>query len=345
MKKLTMNMSIFLAVLKAKKGSILVILFVFVSILFLALLPYLLPLPEQNNLSGEEFVRQYNREGEFLETDNGRIYIKSNGSTADPAIVLVHGFGGSAVIWRTIAPQLAKKGYYVISIDIPPFGLSEKDATKAYSHESLAHTIKQVLDLKSIKKAIFIGHSMGANILLWYYKEYRGMVERLVFVDGNNNTENDILEFKSLLKNQYIFQSGRQLSQRLISKERIHALLTSATYKDEVVTEEMIQAYSEVYKTKDWDSGLLAFIRDSSRNNIPHDLLKTVTVPTLIIWGKEDSWIPLEEGIQFSRYFALHDLVVFSDIGHLPMEETPELFIITVSNFLKKENFGDTLLQ
>lgn len=338
MKKLVTSTSTFLAVLKGRRASILVVIVILVCILLCVLSPFIVPLPEQSNLSVEDFVSQNNKRGELLETNTGRIYIETEGSSKDPAIVLVHGLGGSSVTWRKFAPEISKKGYYVISIDLPPFGLSEKDATKALTHEALAQTIKQVLDFKEIQKATFIGHSMGVNILLWYYKQYPEMVDRFVFIDGHNSNGEDLQHTRLLLGNQYFFQLGRQFLQRALSKERVSSLLRSATYKDEFVTDELLSAYMETYKIKDWDAGFLAFTRDSQGNDIPDNFLKTISVPTLIVWGKEDSWIPLQKGISFSKYFIAGDLVVFPDVGHLPMEEAHALFSLTISNFLEKEN-------
>ena len=62
--------------------------------------------------------------------------------------------------------------------------------------------------------------------------------------------------------------------------------------------------------------------------------LKTLTMPTLILWGGRDRLIPLEFGQRFARDIAGSRLVVFNDLGHVPHEEDPARTVAVVKMFL-----------
>lgn len=57
-------------------------------------------------------------------------------------------------------------------------------------------------------------------------------------------------------------------------------------------------------------------------------------MPTLILWGREDSWTPLAMGETFHAGIAGSELVVFDGVGHIPMEEVPEDSAAAVRAFL-----------
>ena len=72
--------------------------------------------------------------------------------------------------------------------------------------------------------------------------------------------------------------------------------------------------------------------RTSSLNAFDITQLKQ---PTLIIWGRHDNLIPVSVGEQFDRTLPNSELVVFEDLGHIPMEEDPERSASKVLGFLE----------
>jgi pimeloyl-ACP methyl ester carboxylesterase len=63
--------------------------------------------------------------------------------------------------------------------------------------------------------------------------------------------------------------------------------------------------------------------------------LKDITVPTLIMWGEEDSWLPIENGYWFQVCIPNSELIVYEGVGHIPMEEIPERTARDLRKFLK----------
>jgi pimeloyl-ACP methyl ester carboxylesterase len=90
------------------------------------------------------------------------------------------------------------------------------------------------------------------------------------------------------------------------------------------------------------DDGKAAFYRQIAQSDSAHTdevqpLYAQITCPVLILWGREDSWIPLERGE------ALHDMIpgsmlrVIPNAGHLVIEEEPIQLIKEISSFIQQE--------
>jgi pimeloyl-ACP methyl ester carboxylesterase len=59
-------------------------------------------------------------------------------------------------------------------------------------------------------------------------------------------------------------------------------------------------------------------------------------MPTLIVWGSLDQLIPVDHAYKFQRDLPLDSLVILSNVGHVPMEEAPQLVIPLVEKFIQE---------
>ena len=65
------------------------------------------------------------------------------------------------------------------------------------------------------------------------------------------------------------------------------------------------------------------------------ELIKTIRVPTLILWGGKDQLIPPENAEWFQRDIANSKLIMFDELGHVPQEENPVVTVAAVRIFLQ----------
>lgn len=63
--------------------------------------------------------------------------------------------------------------------------------------------------------------------------------------------------------------------------------------------------------------------------------LKSIQTPSLLIWGAQDSWIPLDNGKQMDRMLTNSKLVILENSGHVPMEENPAESLEALNGFLE----------
>ncbi len=77
--------------------------------------------------------------------------------------------------------------------------------------------------------------------------------------------------------------------------------------------------------------------RDSNLPDLPEPVnINDSEVPVLIIWGRLDSWIPVSVGYRLHEAIAHSELLIYDDLGHVPMEEDPERTISDVKEFLMR---------
>ena len=136
------------------------------GLLVLALIPFLLDVPAGADASAESLLATGAAPNATVVSVEGRrTVVATAGSSSDPALVLIHGFGGSTFGWRHVMEPLAASGWYVVALDLPGFGLAEKGWGGAYDHASHARFVLAAMDQMQINQAVLAGHSMGGNVV------------------------------------------------------------------------------------------------------------------------------------------------------------------------------------
>ena len=118
-------------------------------------------------------------ESKFIEVDGLKIHYVQEGR--GPHLLLVHGLGSSIYCWRFIFKQLTQY-YSVTALDLPGFGLSEKNSTKAYNLESQTLRLKSFLDQLGIVSTHIVAHSMGSFATAWLCHIHPEKVNKVVFI-------------------------------------------------------------------------------------------------------------------------------------------------------------------
>jgi len=121
------------------------------------------------------------------------------------------------------------------------------------------------------------------------------------------------------------------------SRAAVRAILRKAYYDPSKITDEQIAAYAGPIAAPGGKHALI----ETGRQLVPANFdklvkrYKNITVPTLIIWGREDRIIPLKVGELLDRKIANSTLKIIEDCGHAPQEEKPEETVPLVLEFLK----------
>ena len=100
----------------------------------------------------------------------------------------------------------------------------------------------------------------------------------------------------------------------------------------ENVTDAQVQRYHDMMRRE----GSRPAVSDlMSRLEFEPAAIKQVKVPTLILWGARDKWIPPENAAFFQRDIAGSQLVMYDELGHIPMEEDPARTSLDAERFLQ----------
>jgi len=295
------------------------------------LLPYVLPLGGPVTLPPDELA---DANGRFV-TVSGETLYYTHSPGSGPAVLLLHGFGGSTVSWRETVPALAAAGYDVYAVDLLGFGLSDKGWRHDYSHAAQATRVLDLLDVLAIEQATIVGHSMGGNVAARVALQAPARVDRLVLVspailgDGDAPLPADafaLLELPPLRR-------WSRIALRATVAPRFDSLLLSAAARQDAITPDVRDGYRRVLHTPDWDLALLAMTRDAA-NNAVGEAVRGIDRPTLLVWGTDDSWVPVAAAAELESLLPSVQRVDFDGVGHLPMHEAPGHFQAALLAFL-----------
>jgi pimeloyl-ACP methyl ester carboxylesterase len=117
-----------------------------------------------------------------LHLDGGDIYVSQDGPRDAPALVLIHGLGGSTRWWDRLVPMLATS-YRVIRIDLLGHGRSAKPTGGGYAISQQGRRVGEALDRLGVKHAIVVGHSTGGYVATALAEQRGDLVTALALID------------------------------------------------------------------------------------------------------------------------------------------------------------------
>lgn len=304
-------------------------LFVFV----LLIVPYLLPLGGPPIIAPAALADE---NGAFAEVDGETLYYVHAPGGEREVVLLIHGFGGSTVTWQQTIPALAAAGYDTYAVDLPGFGLSQKGWDTDYRHATQARRVIGLMDQLGIDRVVVVGHSMGGSVAAHLALSAPDRISRLVLVDAAIlNADSGPYSVPAFALEVPVVRRWAQFGLRRGIDSLFGGLLSDAAYQDDAITPALEEGYRRALHTPGWDTGLLGILRDARDNNLPAPV-SDIQVPTLILWGAEDTWVAPEDGARLENLIDGAQRVVFSGVGHLPMHEAPEDFNAALLDFLNR---------
>lgn len=267
--------------------------------------------------------------GKTAKINGYRIYFEENESfEKKPAIVLLHGFLSSSFSFRMLVPYLTDD-YHVISVDMPPFGKSDKSKKYIYSYKNIAQTVLQLADSLGIERFSLIGHSMGGQIAMNIMLQEPEKIERGILLAGSS--------YYKRARKHHILASYIPFFSYFIkyylSKTGVVGNLKSVVYNQSLIDGAMIRGYREQFEDTRIFSALAHMIRDRE-GDLPGELLRQIKTPCLLIWGEHDRIVPVQIGERLVQDLQNSRLVVLKNAGHLLPEEKPKEVYEQIRKFL-----------
>jgi pimeloyl-ACP methyl ester carboxylesterase len=239
------------------------------------------------------------------------------------AVVLLHGFLENKTMWKDLVPSLAEKNR-VISIDL--LGHGETDCLGyIHSMEENAEIVNAILSHLRIRKAVFIGHSMGGYVALAFAELYLNRVKGLVLL--NSTALEDSVERK-INRDRAI----KAVKQNYINFVRISiANLFSENNRDRLENE-IENVKLEALKTP--LQGIVASLEGMKIRKDRQFILKETDFPKLLILGEKDGVLLYKDNA--SQIEATNtELISFPD-GHMSHIENKEELEKVIASFLRK---------
>lgn len=251
-----------------------------------------------------------------------------------PAILLLHGTGSSLHTWDGWARRLSTQ-YRVVRLDLPGFGLTGPHPSGDYSGAATADFLERFANAARLERFAIAGSSLGGYYAWRFALRHPERVTRLILLDavgypievGTSAATALQLARMPVVSELMRFAPIRGIVQRSLKD----------TYGDDSkVTPELVDRYEQLMLRR----GNRAAMGDrarAERQPTGWQRLPELKVPTLIMWGGEDSWVPMTHAERFRRDIPDSRLVVYPGLGHVPMEEDPARTVGDALRFLRGE--------
>ena len=323
-----------------KKG-LRIFLYCFLGLaLFLFVLGWYLYVPD---IPPEVLNEKYDvKPSQYIQVDGMDVHYRVEGpATADPPLVLLHGTSSSLYTWNAWTEML-KDQYRIIRLDLPGFGLTGPHPKGDYNVEIYLEFLESFLEKLEVEECILVGNSIGGEIAWRYALNHPEQVKKLVLI-GAAGYPVDIEELPlAKLPLSYLWLRipwVRELSVEFSSHEVIRNSLEYLYGDPEKVTDEIVELYFDMTH-RDGNREALTERMESFGRKAPYKKIPTIKTRTLILWGEKDRLIPVENAKHFHRDLRNSSLTIFSEAGHMPMEEIPQKSVEAVKSFLTQDSIA-----
>ena len=260
--------------------------------------------------------------------------------SGDP-IVALHGLGGSLYTWRNLKGSFPN--HKLIMIDLKGAGDSDKPHDKHYSVKDQSDLIYQFILEQDLRNLTLMGNSYGGAVSLVVairlckeesrtpHKEQPPRLASLILLDSGGYNR-DLPSHLKILKTPLV---GWLAVHILSPKAAAKKVLKDSYYIDRKITKEQIAEYARPIRARGGRYALLQTAKQAIPGNIDEITCqyKSISVPTLIIWGLDDEVIPGKIGSMLHEAIPRSRLELINDCGHVPQEEQPEETMRYISAF------------
>jgi len=271
-----------------------------------------------------------NKASRFIELDGMEVHYRDEGTGS--VLVLVHGTSSSLHTWDGWQRHLADH-FRIIRMDLPGFGLTGPNAGGDYTIQAYVRFLKAFLDRIGIRQCSMAGNSLGGFITWRFALAYPEMVKKMILIDaaGYPHHRDDPL----------VIRAGKlpvvnKLFTLVTPRYFVTKSLRDVYFDEQKVTDGLVDRY---YDLACRPGNRLAFIqRVSSKEASKAEQISSIQTPTLLQWGRHDTWISLEKGERFEHDLPNARLIVYENAGHVPMEEVPGPTAADARQFLLERN-------
>lgn len=280
---------------------------------------------------------------QFLMMENGsRIHYRDEGNRQGKIIVLLHGSSASLHTWEPWVELLGDE-FRIITLDLPGHGLTGAVPDNDYTTDAYIKVLDAVVRHLAVPEFVLGGNSMGGQVSWRYTLAHPNKVEALILVDAvglpewrleSQNSETGKPDSRPMVFQLLAQPWFRAIAMRLDTYYLVKWGVEAAYNNSPVITDDLIMRYYELALRKGTRAATMTRFAYYEQNFSETYDLSLITRPTLIIWGEEDSFIPVSIASKFEQALPKAVLVTFSGVGHIPMEEIPEESANTVVEFM-----------
>lgn len=242
-------------------------------------------------------------------------------------VIFLHAFPLNRAMWDAeIAALLDEQRYRLVSLDWR--GLGESDVVgEITTMDVLAGDIVALMDHLGIEKAVLCGLSMGGYVAFACWRQYAQRIGGLILADTRPAA--DTPEAQANREN--VARLAETQGTTAIADLQLPRLISDYTRQHDPSVETRVRQMMNAATP----SGIAAASRGMARRADSSDLLAGISCPTLVITGQQDAIIPPSEAQAYAERIPDAQFVVIPNAGHLSNLEQPDIFLATISSFLR----------
>lgn len=239
-------------------------------------------------------------------------YIETKGGPKN--LVLLHGLFGALSNFEDLIQHFGSK-YNVIVPILPIYELP----ILSVSLGGLVNHLQDFVKYKGLSDINLLGNSLGGHIGLLFALEELPLLKSLILTGSSG-----------------LFESGMGNSfPKRGDYEFMKAKTEETFYDPKVATKELVDEVFEIVNNRGKAIRIIATAKSAIRHNLS-DKLHNIKVPSLLIWGRNDTITPPFVAEKFKELLPNARLEFIDKCGHAPMMEQPELFNKILEDFLEK---------
>ncbi len=229
-------------------------------------------------------------------------------------LLLLHGLFGTLSNWDAVVDQF-KDRYRVVIPMMPLYTISVPKA----GIKGLTKYIESFVEDKGLKDLTLIGNSLGGHIGLFYITRNAEKVRRLVLTGSSGLYENTM---------------GGSFPKRG-SYDFVQEKVGYTFYDPNIATKELVDEVYDVTTSRSKVLRVISIARSAQKHNMGKDI-KNMHVPTLLVWGLNDTITPPFVAHEFHSLMPNSELKFIDECCHAPMMEHPEQFNAYLEDFLER---------
>jgi pimeloyl-ACP methyl ester carboxylesterase len=231
-------------------------------------------------------------------------------------LMLLHGLFGALSNWEGVVSHYSKHFRVIIPM-LPIYEMPIKEA----GLQGLREFTEQFVNTMQLDNLIIMGNSLGGHVGILYTLANPEKVSKLVLTGSSGLFENTM---------------GGSYPRRG-SYEYVRERVAYTFYDPNVASKELVDEVFETTRSIPKCMRIVAIAKSAQRNNLALEL-PNIKVPTLLVWGLNDTITPPMVGHEFNRLIPNSELKFIDKCCHAPMMEHPEKFNEIVEDFLVNDN-------
>jgi pimeloyl-ACP methyl ester carboxylesterase len=271
--------------------------------------------------------------GEFVDVGGARLYYYAAGSRgAGEPVVLIHGFPTSGHLWSEVVPLLPP-GHRVVVLDLLGYGRSDRPMGARLSLDAHADRLVALFDALRIGEAAVVGHGLGGGVAQSLVTRFPARVTRLGLVSS--------VAFDGWPPRGTRFWRRMHALVSLTPPSWIQSMLRTSLQRGYANADQgahSLEHYARVFASPEGRSALVRHLRalDCADTVALAPRLASVAVPTAVVWGQHDPFLPVTLGQRLRDAIPGATLDVVPSAHHYLPEDTPAALSAVIAHLLAR---------